>query len=169
MYAGRTTSYFRRSPAYMSPVPPEFHMSTVRDLLARKPPAVVWVTPQTTVLEAAMIMADNGFGAVLVLDGKALVGIFTERDVLRRVVAVRLDPASTSVESVMTASLLTCVPDTSLDECGAIMTTHRIRHLPVVDASGLLGLVSIGDLLAHQVSEHEVTIRFLNEYMFNAR
>jgi CBS domain-containing protein len=143
-------------------------VSTVRDLLARKGPAVS-VRPSTTVLEAAQIMGENGFGAVLVMDGDALIGIFTERDTLRRVVAAGRDPATTTVETVMTTSLFTCVPETSMEECGAIMSRHHIRHLPVVDQSGLLGLVSIGDLLADRVREQEETIRYLNSYMFNVR
>ncbi len=143
-------------------------MSTVRDLLARKGPAIA-VSPTATVLEAARIMGDNGFGAVLVMEGDALIGIFTERDTLRRIVAVGVDPAVTPVAEVMTTALFTCLPDTSVDECGAIMSRHRIRHLPVVDAQGLQGLVSIGDVLAHQVREQEDTIRFLNDYMFNSR
>jgi len=143
-------------------------MSTVRDLLARKGPAVA-VSPHATVLEAARIMGENGFGAVLVMEDDALIGIFTERDTLRRVVAAGCDPATTPVADVMTTALFTCVPETSVAECGAIMSTHRIRHLPVVDGNGLHGLVSIGDLLAHRVREQDDTIRFLNDYMFNSR
>lgn len=143
-------------------------MSTVRDLLARKGAAVA-VPPQATVLEAARIMGDNGFGAVLVMEDGALIGIFTERDTLRRVVAAGRDPITTAVSEVMTSALFTCVPDTSVAECGAIMSKHRIRHLPVVDQHGLHGLVSIGDLLADRVREQDDTIRFLNDYMFNTR
>lgn len=143
-------------------------MSTVRDLLARKGPAIA-VSPTATVLEAARIMGDNGFGAVLVIEDDTLIGIFTERDTLRRVVAAGVDPAATPVAEVMTTALFTCVPETSVDECGAIMSRHRIRHLPVVDDQGLQGLVSIGDVLAHRVREQEDTIRFLNDYMFNSR
>ncbi len=114
-------------------------------------------------------MADNGLGAVLVVDGSEMLGIFTERDVLRRVVAVGVDAASTEVAAVMTTALVTCVPDTTLDECGAIMTSRRIRHLPVVDANGLHGLISSGDVLAHRAAEQEATIKYLNDYMFYTR
>lgn len=144
-------------------------MPTVRDLLAAKGATVASVAPTATVLDAARIMGEHGYGAILVCDGGSLKGIFTERDTLRRVVAVGLDPASTPVAQVMTGSVRTCLPETTLDECSAIMTTYRFRHLPVVDGEKLLGIVSIGDLLAHQVHEHETTIRYLNEYMFNAR
>jgi CBS domain-containing protein len=145
------------------------HTTTARDLLARKSKGVVAVSPRASVLEAAKLMGKHGYGCVLVLDEGRLVGIFTERDVLRRVVAVGVDPATTPVADVMTTGLFTCLPDTSVAEVGAIMTQHRIRHLPVVDEAGLHGLVSIGDVLAFRVAEQEDTIRFLNEYMFNAR
>ncbi len=144
-------------------------MDTVRAIIARKGKTVFSVASGATVLDAARIMGDNGLGAVLVIDEERLVGIFTERDTLRRVVAAQKDPVGTLVGEVMTSSLYTCVPATTVDECGAIMTTHRIRHLPVVDEEGLHGLVSIGDLLAYRVREQEDTIRYLNQYMFNAR
>ncbi|MBY0489271.1 MAG: CBS domain-containing protein [Gemmatimonadaceae bacterium] len=144
-------------------------MHTVRTLLDRKGHAVVSVGPQATVLEAAHIMADNGLGAVLVVEGAETLGIFTERDVLRRIVALGVDPARTLVAAVMTTELVTCLPDTTLDECGAIMTSRRIRHLPVVDAQGVHGLISSGDVLAHRAAEQEATIKYLNDYMFYTR
>lgn len=144
-------------------------MTTVRALLDRKGHEIVSVGADVTVVEAAHIMADNGLGAVLVVDGARTLGIFTERDVLRRVVAVGADASTTRVATVMTTALVTCLPDTSVDECAAIMTTKRIRHLPVVDEHGLHGLISSGDVLAHRVAEQEDTIRYLNDYMFYTR
>jgi CBS domain-containing protein len=144
-------------------------MNTVRTLLDRKGHEIVSVGPQVTVLEAAHIMADNGLGAVLVVEGSAMLGIFTERDVLRRVVAVGADASAVLVADVMTTSLVTCLPQTTLDECGAIMTSRRIRHLPVVDEHGLHGLISSGDVLAHRAAEQEATIKYLNDYMFYTR
>lgn len=144
-------------------------MQTARELLDRKGHRVFSVSPTATAHDSARVMCENGIGAVLVLDGESLVGIFTERDALRRVVVPGHDPKSIRIEDVMTKALVTCVPDTSLDECGAIMTTRRIRHLPVMDDKGLYGLVSIGDLLAHRVSEQEDTIKYLNDYMFQSR
>jgi CBS domain-containing protein len=142
---------------------------TVRKLLDRKGHEIVSVDANVTVLEAAHIMADNGLGAVLVVDGPQMLGIFTERDVLRRVVAVGADASTTLVADVMTTSLITCLPDTTINECGAIMTTRRIRHLPVVDEQGLHGLISSGDVLAHRAAEQEDTIKYLNDYMFYTR
>ena len=145
-------------------------MATVRDLIGRKGTDVISIAPDATVLDAAQLMNERGVGGVLVIgaDGE-LLGIFTERDVLRRVVAVGRSPADTPVRDVLTADVVTCVPETSVDECGAIMTNRRIRHLPVVDDHGLHGLVSIGDVLAHRVNEQEATIRYLNSYMFGVR
>jgi CBS domain-containing protein len=144
-------------------------MPTVRTLLERKGHEVVSVAAHVTVLEAAHIMADNGLGAVLVMDGKQVLGIFTERDVLRRVVATGADAGTVLVADVMTTSLVTCLPDTSLDECGSIMTSRRIRHLPVVDEHGLHGLISSGDVLAQRAAEQADTIKYLNDYMFSTR
>ena len=145
-------------------------MAVVRDLLNRKGTNIVSVAPTATVLEAARLMNDRSVGGVLVVDDTgALLGIFTERDILRRVVAAGLSPDSTKVSEVFTRDVVTTAPDTSVDECGALMSSRRVRHLPVVDATGLHGVVTIGDLLAHRVSEHETTIQHLNSYVFDMR
>ncbi|MFL5617250.1 MAG: CBS domain-containing protein [Gemmatimonadaceae bacterium] len=145
-------------------------MAVVRDLLNRKGTNIVSVAPTSTVLEAARLMNDRSVGGVLVVDDTgALLGIFTERDILRRVVAAGLPPDTTRVSDVFTRDVVTTTPDTSIDECGAIMSGRRVRHLPVVDAKGLHGVVTIGDLLAHRVSEHETTIQHLNSYVFDMR
>jgi CBS domain-containing protein len=145
-------------------------MASVRDLLNRKGTNIVSVAPTATVLEAARLMNDRSVGGVLVVDDAgSLLGIFTERDILRRVVAAGLAPDTTKVSEVFTRDVVTTSPTTSVDECGALMTSRRVRHLPVVDASGLHGVVTIRDLLAHQVSEHETTIQHLNSYVFDMR
>ncbi len=145
-------------------------MAVVRDLLNRKGTDIVSVQPTASVLEAARLMNDRSVGGLLVVDeAGALLGIFTERDILRRVVAAGLPPESTKVADVFTRDVVTCVPETSVDECGAIMSGRRVRHLPVVDTRGLHGVVTIGDLLAHRVSEQETTIQHLNSYVFDMR
>ena len=145
-------------------------MAVVRDLLNRKGTDVVSIAPSASVLEAARLMNDRSVGGVVVVDEKgALLGIFTERDILRRVVAANLSPETTKVADVFTRDIVTTNPDMNVDECGAIMSTRRVRHLPVVDAGGLHGLVTIGDLLAHRVSEQETTIQHLNSYVFDMR
>lgn len=144
-------------------------MATVRDILNRKGAAVIAIPPASTVLEAAQLMNDRGIGAVLVTDGGTLAGIFTERDVMRRVVATRRDPATTPVSQVMTASLVTTTSTATVDECASLMTARRIRHLPVLDGETLAGVVTIGDLMAFQVDEQASTIAQLNSYVYDNR
>jgi len=144
-------------------------MDMVRDLLARKGTDIVAVAPGTTVLEAARLMNGRGTGSVLVLEGKKLIGIFTERDVLRRVVAEQRDPSTTAVREVMTTSLITCKPETPVEECAGVMTQRRIRHLPVLGPDGLCGLVTSGDVLAFQFAEQEATLKHLSNYFYDVR
>jgi CBS domain-containing protein len=144
-------------------------MATVRDLLRRKHGDVVTVAGTTTVLDASTLMVERGIGGVVVCDGDRVAGIFTERDVLRRVVAVGRDPARTLVQEVMTTPVLTVARDTPLEACRATMTARRIRHLPVVDATGLVGLVSSGDVLAYEVDEGQATIHQLESYVYSVR
>lgn len=144
-------------------------MPTVQDILQRKGGDVVAVDVADTVLAAARLMNERGIGGVVVTDHGSMVGIFTERDVLRRVVAERRDPARTPVREVMTAPVLRCRPDAPLEECRALMTDRRIRHLPVTDGEELCGIITTGDILAHQVREQQDTIAFLNSYVFDLR
>jgi len=144
-------------------------MAIVRDILSRKGREVVTLTGAATVLDASRLMTERGIGAVLVVDDGALAGIFTERDVLRRVVAERRDPAITPLREVMTGSVMTCTPQTTFEECRAVMTDRRIRHLPVIGADGLCGIISSGDVLAFQTDEQQATIQHLNSYVFDVR
>jgi CBS domain-containing protein len=100
------------------------------------------------------------------MDGGRIVGMFTERDILQRVVVPRRDPGTTAVQEVMTTEVVCCRPYTPLEEARAVLKNRRIRHLPVVDDDDrLLGLVSIGDLNAYEAHSHEVTIHVLEEYI----
>jgi CBS domain-containing protein len=141
-------------------------MATARDVLATKGSHVLSVSPGASVLDAALLMNEHKVGSVVVLDAGRLVGILTERDLLQRVLARRLDPSATSVAEVMTSELLCCRPHTTLDEARGVMKNRRIRHLPVVDEDGRLGgLISIGDLNAFCAHDLEVTTYFLHEYI----
>ena len=141
-------------------------MPTIRDLLRRKGGGIVSVSPTTSVLEAAQLMNARSTGSVVVLDGEGLRGIFSERDVLRRVVAGQRDPATTTVAQVMTSELVTCSPDDSIAACTAVMTRRRIRRLPVLDGGGaLMGVVTSGDVLAWQVADQADVIEHLNTYI----
>jgi CBS domain-containing protein len=145
-------------------------MPKVRDVLARKGHVIVSVLPSTTVRTAAALMNEKGVGGLLVVDeSKQLLGVFTERDILRRVVVTGLDPETTLVADVQTTDVVTCLPDTGLDECSVIMTKRRIRHLPVADADTVYGVITIGDVLAFRIAEQESTIQYLNGYMFGTR
>ena len=144
-------------------------MSTVLDILNRKGGAVHSIGATDLVLDAARQMNDLGIGGLVVVDGERAIGMFTERDILRRVVAARLDPATTHVRDVMTTPIAVCRPDTSIAECRAVMTEKRVRHLPIVDGRQLRGVVTIGDLLAHEIGEYASTIEYLNSYVFGQR
>ncbi len=143
-------------------------MGTIRDILMRKGTYVATVTPDTTVLEAAKLMNDEKIGAVVVSQGEKMVGIFTERDILRKVVAAGRDPVTTQVGEIMTTQVACGRMNTSLEECRAVMTNSRIRHLPVVDdEQRLSGIVTIGDLTAWEISNHKDTIEFLHAYIMH--
>lgn len=152
-------------------------MATVQTILARKTqqeqrPAVVTVEQATTVAEAVARMATHRIGGVPVVTGGAgcvVAGIFTERDLLRRVVAEGRDPATTRIADVMTQPVVVGTLTTPLDEIASLMTSRRLRHLPIVDGDALVGMVTIGDVLARQVAEQEVTITELSRYVFDMR
>ncbi len=144
-------------------------MATVQTVLAKKGGQVVSTGVADSVLTAASLMNERGIGGLVVLDGNKVAGMFTERDILRRVVAMRRDPATTRVGEVMTTPVAFCRRETTLEECRAVMTGKRIRHLPVVDEKGVCGIVTIGDLMAQEVTEQEATIQYLHEYIFGVR
>jgi predicted transcriptional regulator len=142
-------------------------MATVRDLLAKKGNHVWSIEGGISVEQAALYMTQHKIGAVLVLHGEQIAGMFSERDLLQRVVAEGRDPASTTVGEVMTTEVACCTVDTSLEEARVAMKNRRIRHLPVVNEDQrLLGVISIGDLNAYQVANQEQTIFLLNEYLY---
>lgn len=140
-------------------------MPTVRDILNEHKHIVARVEESATVLDAARVLSDRHVGALVVTRGQLVVGIFTERDLLNRVVAQEREPASTCVSDVMTFPVACCSPETSRAECRAVMRARRIRHLPVVEGDELLGMISIRDILEDVNAENEQTIRYLYEYM----
>ena len=144
-------------------------MATVQVVLDRKGGQVVTVDVAESVLDAATIMNERAIGGLVVMQDGRVAGMFTERDILRRVVAAKRDPSRTAVGEVMTTPVAFCRRDTPLNDCRAVMTERRIRHLPVVDERGVCGIVTIGDLMAHEVTDHEATIQYLHEYIFGAR
>jgi CBS domain-containing protein len=142
-------------------------MATAREILAGKGSQVQTIGKTATVLQAALLMNEHKIGALVVMEQKQIAGMFTERDVLRRVVGEQRDPARTTVAEVMTTEVACCTPATTLEEARVAMKDRRIRHLPVVDdQGGLLGLISIGDLNAYQAASQEQTIHLLHEYLY---
>lgn len=142
-------------------------MAQVRELLQRKGPKVWTIGKEATVLQAALLMNEHKIGALVIIDQGQIGGMFTERDVLHRIVAQQRDPARTTVADVMSAEVICCSPDTSVDEARGAMRDRRIRHLPVVGEDGeLMGLISIGDLNAFQAAAQEQTIFLLSEYLY---
>src|SRR5262249_17755661 len=128
-------------------------MSAVRDILAAKGNHIHSIEPGTTVHDAALLMNEHKIGSLLVMDGERMAGILTERDILTRVVVERLDPWYTLVGSVMTTEVVCGRPYTSIDEARGVMKNRRLRHLPIISDDGVLvGLISIGDLNAHETS-----------------
>ena len=141
-------------------------MATVGEILSRKGNQVFTVGKSATVLDAALLMNEHKIGALVVVEEGRVLGIFTERDILRRVVAEQRVPSATRIEDVMTTELVCCTLATTMDEARGAMRDHRVRHLPLVDeARRLHGLISIGDLNAYQAISHEETIYLLQEYI----
>jgi CBS domain-containing protein len=144
-------------------------MATVSDILSRKGRGVVSMVADESVLNAARLMNERGIGAIIVTDRDKMVGIFTERDVLRRVVAEQRDPARARLGEVMTSPVVTGRPPATVEDVAALCTNRRIRHLPVMQDDELIGIITSGDVLAYQVDEQKDMIQFLNSYVFDLR
>jgi CBS domain-containing protein len=144
-------------------------MHSIRDILRNKDDGrpLVAVHPAATVLEATGLMNEHRTGSVLVMSGGRLVGIFTERDVLRRIVAAGRSPETTTVGEVMTGDVICCGPEASMDEIADVMRLRRIRHVPVIDDDGsVAGLVSIGDINAHRATDCEIALHQVEDYIY---
>ena len=140
-------------------------METVGDILGDKGVQIYKVGPETTVLHAVQQMCAMRVGAVLVCDGTACSGIFSERDLMNRVILNGLDPATTRVAEVMTAEVACVEPGTPASEAMAIMTERRCRHLPVVEGGEIVGVISIGDLVRWDSRYQAFELRMLTDYI----
>jgi CBS domain-containing protein len=138
---------------------------TARSIFSVKGNAVWSVAPEATVYEALVLLAEKDIGALPVVSGGKLVGMFSERDYARKLVLKGKASADTLVSEVMSAPVVTVTPDQTVEDCMRIMTRHRIRHLPVLDGGSIVGVVSIGDLVNAIISAQAQTIQQLSGYI----
>ena len=141
-------------------------MKTLKQLLAGRNRPLAVVTPSDTVYHALTVMAQHEVGALLVLDGEQLVGIFSERDYARKIILQGKTSKETLVREIMSDRVAYVTPSSTLDECMALMTEKRFRHLPVLDdAGGVLGVISIGDMVKETISNQKFLIEQLEHYI----
>lgn len=140
-------------------------MKSVHDILKTKGRDIWSVRPDDTIFDSLKVMADKGVGALLVMDGGKLAGIVTERDYARKVILEGKSSKSSKVSEIMTTKVLCVNPDQTVDECMALMTEKRARHLPVVQHKEVVGIVSIGDLVKAMINEQQVLIDHLQHYI----
>ena len=144
-------------------------MITVRHILESKGGNIWSVSPDATVYDALKLMAEKNLGAVMVLSGDKLVGIFSERDYARKIILKGKSSKETTVEEIMTPEVVTVEAKNSIEECMGLMTNKRIRHLPVLESEKVVGVVSIGDIVKAIISEQEYTIKQLENYITGTR
>ena len=140
-------------------------MDTVGQLLDAKGRDLWTVSPGDSVFSAIAMMAEKGCGALLVMEGDALAGILSERDYARKVILAGLSSKSAKVNEIMTSPVITVNPDRKVDDCLTLMTEKRIRHLPVVRADEVEGMVSIGDLVKAIIAQQKFLISQLEQYI----
>ena len=140
-------------------------MKTVKQLLESKTTEVVTIAPEASVFEALELMADKDIGAVVVTHNSRVIGIMSERDYARKVILHNKSSREIPVAQIMTARVVYVRPTQTVDECMALMTDKRIRHLPVLDGERLIGVVSIGDLVRATISEQDFVIKQLENYI----
>jgi CBS domain-containing protein len=140
-------------------------MHSIRDILAEKGTAVRSIGPNVNVFDALGLMAEHGIGALLVLENDRPIGLFSERDYSRKVALHGLRSRETPVGAIMSSPVLTISPDASVQKGLSMMTEQYIRHLPVVDGSGVIGMVSIGDLVKAVIQDQQALIEQLESYL----
>jgi len=140
-------------------------MAKVKDILALKGQSVWSIAPEESVYEAMKLMAEKGIGAIMVIDGEKLVGILSERDYARKVILQGRASRTTQVREIMTSHVLYAQPEQNIEECMALMTDKRVRHLPVYEEGRLVGVISIGDLVKSIITEQKFIIEQLERYI----
>jgi CBS domain-containing protein len=140
-------------------------MNRVKEILDDKGHDVLRIEAETSVFDAIKQMVEAGVGSLLVTEGGEVAGIFTERDYLRRMTLEGRDDKDTAVREVMSSPLVVVTPEDTIDECMAMMTDRRIRHLPVVQESDVIGIVSIGDIVKFKSKQQSFEIKYLTDYI----
>jgi CBS domain-containing protein len=140
-------------------------MHTVSSIISRKSRASVFVSPDTSVVEALQIMADQNIGSVVVMDGEKYLGIMTERDYSRKVILKDKDSASTKVSEIMSTDMPSVRPSDTVDHCMQIMTERNIRYMPVFDNNKLTGIISMSDIVKETILMQKETISHLESYI----
>ena len=140
-------------------------MKTVAQILKLKPAGIISIRPDVPVLDALKLLADKDIGAVLVMDGPRLVGILSERDYARKVALKGKSAHDTLVSEIMTREVVCVTPAQTNEDCMALMTDKRARHLPVIDKDRVVGVLSIGDLVKDAISEQQFIIDQLEHYI----
>ncbi|NIV33313.1 MAG: CBS domain-containing protein [Anaerolineae bacterium] len=140
-------------------------MATVRDMLKTKGLRVWSVTPDTTVYDALKLMAEKNIGAVLVMEADKVMGILSERDYARKIILLGRASADTPAREIMTERVMCVGPEETAEQCMALMTEKKVRHLPVLENNQLIGIISIGDVVKATIAQKEFIIEQLEEYI----
>ena len=140
-------------------------MKTVAQFLEGKRSSVISVAPDATVFVALQLMAEKEVGAVVVLDGGRLVGILSERDYARKIILLGKASKDTPVKDIMTHRVICVRPSSTIEECMAVMTDKRVRHLPVLSDKHVIGVISIGDVVKETIAEQKFIIEQLEHYI----
>jgi CBS domain-containing protein len=137
----------------------------ISSVLHHKSKALWSITPEATVFEAVKLMAEKNIGALLVMSGGRLVGMFSERDYARKIVLQGKSSKETRVREAFTGAVITVKPDDLIEDCMKLMTEHRVRHLPVMDKENVVGIISIGDLVNWTISAQDAQIAQMEQYI----
>jgi CBS domain-containing protein len=140
-------------------------MKRIQTLLKKKGYDVWRIAPDASVYDAIHLMAEKGVGALIVMDGQKLVGVISERDYARKIILEGRSSENTKISEIMSTEVITVGPDSRIEECMAMMTERRIRHLPVLDGDELLGVISLGDLVKYIIAEQQFVIEQMERYI----
>lgn len=140
-------------------------MKRIQTLLKKKGYDVWSIAPDASVYDAIHLMAEKAVGALIVMDGPNLVGVISERDYARKIILEGRSSENTKISEIMSSEVITTGPDNRIEECMAIMTERRIRHLPVLDGNEVLGVISLGDLVKYIIAEQQFVIEQMERYI----